>query len=123
MTTMYPTDIKGIGLALLCQKRNLAHPRRDLPAPKCLTGETLDVCDTMPPNAQVFLDAPFLLAPRRSTGRDSSAAAQAGAQPNAANDEVLKRVDDLMWHLTLGDVAVVDKIEYTSLPPARNPNP
>ena len=51
------------------------------------------------------------------------AAAQAGAQPNAANDEVLKRVDDLMWHLTLGDVAVVDKIEYTSLPPARNPNP
>ena len=51
------------------------------------------------------------------------AAAQAGAQPNAANDEVLKRVDDLMWRLTLGDIAVVDKIEYTSLPPTRNPNP
>jgi dipeptidyl aminopeptidase/acylaminoacyl peptidase len=48
---------------------------------------------------------------------------QAGAPPNAGNDEVLKRVDDLMWHFSLGDIAQIDKIEYTSLPPTRNPNP
>src|SRR5258707_5160297 len=51
------------------------------------------------------------------------APAQAGVPPNTGNDEVLKRVDDLMWHLSLGDIAIVDKIEYTSLPPARIPNP
>lgn len=38
-------------------------------------------------------------------------------------DEVLKRVDDLMWHFDLGDIAEIDKIEYTSLPPVRIANP
>ena len=38
-------------------------------------------------------------------------------------DRVLKQVDDLMWHMKLGDIAEVDKIEYTSLPPAHIPNP
>ena len=28
-----------------------------------------------------------------------------------------------MWHVKLGDIAEVDKVEYTSLPPARIPNP
>ena len=50
-------------------------------------------------------------------------AAQA-AQPQINNmDEVLKRVDDLMWHFDLGDIAEIDKVEYTSLPPTRIPNP
>src|SRR5258708_4034978 len=49
----------------------------------------------------------------------------AAAQPFAGNpnDEVLKRIDDVMWRLLLNDVAEVDRIEYTSLPPARIPNP
>ncbi|MGH9671570.1 MAG: alpha/beta hydrolase family protein [Bryobacteraceae bacterium] len=34
-----------------------------------------------------------------------------------------KAIDDLMWHLKLGDIAEVDKVTYTSLPPARIPNP
>src|SRR5450755_4129106 len=38
-------------------------------------------------------------------------------------DEVLKAVDDLMWQTKLGDIADVDKVEYTSLPPLRAPNP
>ncbi len=29
----------------------------------------------------------------------------------------MKHVDDLMWHVLLGDIADIDKIEYTSLPP------
>ena len=36
---------------------------------------------------------------------------------------MLKRVDDLMWHVMLDDIAQVDKVEYTSLPPARIGNP
>jgi len=52
----------------------------------------------------------------------ATGAAAATQQPNNM-DEVLKRVDDLMWHIDLGDIAEIDKIEYTSLPPARIPNP
>ncbi len=39
------------------------------------------------------------------------------------NDQVLKALDDLEWRLKLGDIADLDKISYTSLPPHRNPNP
>jgi dipeptidyl aminopeptidase/acylaminoacyl peptidase len=51
-----------------------------------------------------------------------------GQAPAAApqvnpNDPVLKALDDVEWRLKLGDVADVDKIAYTSLPPAHNPNP
>ena len=60
------------------------------------------------------------------TGGGGGAAAQ-GAAAQAAQinnlDEVLKRVDDLMWHTLLGDIADIDKVEYTSLPPAHIPNP
>jgi dipeptidyl aminopeptidase/acylaminoacyl peptidase len=38
-------------------------------------------------------------------------------------DEVLKSIDDLMWTTRLGDIADVDKVEYTSLPPQRVTNP
>ena len=51
------------------------------------------------------------------------AAAPAAAPQGSGNDEVLKRVDDLMWHVMLDDIAHVDKVEYTSLPPAHMGNP
>ena len=54
------------------------------------------------------------------TAPPSAPAAQPQTQPS---DELIKRIDDVMWHLLLDDIAVVDKIEYTSLPPTRNPNP
>ncbi len=38
-------------------------------------------------------------------------------------DQVLKRVDDVLWFTRLSDIADVDKVEYTSLPPAHPRNP
>jgi dipeptidyl aminopeptidase/acylaminoacyl peptidase len=38
-------------------------------------------------------------------------------------DVVIKKTEDLMWHLKLGDVADVDKIEITSTKPIRMANP
>jgi len=35
----------------------------------------------------------------------------------------MKAIDDLMWHVKLGDIAEVDKVRYTSRPPRRVPNP
>src|SRR6516164_8392295 len=46
--------------------------------------------------------------------------AQQQANPN---DQVLKALDDLEWRLKLGDIADVDKISYTSLPPHHIANP
>jgi dipeptidyl aminopeptidase/acylaminoacyl peptidase len=47
--------------------------------------------------------------------------------PSSANsdrlDEVLKRVDDLMWYEKLQDIADVDQIQYTSLPRWHAANP
>ncbi len=34
-----------------------------------------------------------------------------------------KAIDDLQWRLQLSDIAEVDQVQYTSLPPARIPNP
>ncbi|MBI1792195.1 MAG: S9 family peptidase [Acidobacteria bacterium] len=51
------------------------------------------------------------------------------AQPPAGDnrdhraDELYKAIDDVMWHLKLSDIAEVDKVFYTSLPPRREPNP
>ncbi len=39
------------------------------------------------------------------------------------HDELMKAIDDLQWQLKLGDIADVDKVSYTSLPPWREPNP
>ncbi len=52
-------------------------------------------------------------------------AAGAAAAPGQGQDldVVMKAVDDMMWQMKLGDIADIDKIEYTSLPPARIPNP
>jgi len=70
----------------------------------------------------LFAQPPQAATPPAAT--PAPAQAQAGAQqPNTGNDEVLKRIDDVMWHFALGDIAQIDKIEYTSLPPARIPNP
>jgi dipeptidyl aminopeptidase/acylaminoacyl peptidase len=45
------------------------------------------------------------------------------AGPTNPSDELLKRIDDVMWRMLLSDIADVDKIEYTSLPAARIGNP
>ncbi|HEV2273346.1 MAG TPA: alpha/beta fold hydrolase [Acidobacteriaceae bacterium] len=45
------------------------------------------------------------------------------AEPNQALGMVLKRVDDLLWYQKMGDIADMDKIEYTSLPPAHPLHP
>ena len=47
----------------------------------------------------------------------------AGAAQQLGNDVLLKHIDDLMWHVLLGDVAEIDKVEYTSLPAAHPTNP
>jgi dipeptidyl aminopeptidase/acylaminoacyl peptidase len=44
-------------------------------------------------------------------------------QQSNPNDQVLKALDDLEWYLKLNDIAQVDKVSYTSLPLAHNPNP
>jgi dipeptidyl aminopeptidase/acylaminoacyl peptidase len=44
-------------------------------------------------------------------------------QPQQSTDEVLKGIDDLQWRLKISDIADFDKVAYTSLPPAHNPNP
>ncbi len=60
-------------------------------------------------------------------GAPAAAEGQAPAPQQQAQinnlDEVLKKVDDLMWHVDLGDIADIDKIEYTSLPPVHIGNP
>ena len=61
--------------------------------------------------------------PSAPTGVPPSPATAAAALQGPSNDEVIKKVDDLMWHTLLDDIAQVDKIEYTSLPPARPGNP
>src|SRR5947207_2967797 len=77
---------------------------------------------------RVFAIAAFVtvLCAQQPTAQTPPAQQAAGQQPfipPTANDEILKRIDDIMWRLTLGDVAEVDRIEYTSLPPAHIPNP
>src|SRR5205823_5066558 len=46
---------------------------------------------------------------------------------NASNardfEEVVKSVDDALWHFKIGDVAAVDKVHYTSPKPERVSNP
>ena len=51
------------------------------------------------------------------------AAATTPTGPQSGNDEVVKHIDDVMWHLLLDDIAAVDKVEYTSLPPVHIANP
>ncbi len=52
-----------------------------------------------------------------------SPAAQSFGSSNFSVDEVLKKVDDLLWYQKLGDIADVDKSEYTGPPPTHPPDP
>ncbi len=81
----------------------------------------------MKPSMSVSLIALLLfacaLAAQQAPARS---AAQSGAVETFSDhrhDQLLKAVDDLLWHLKLGDIAEVDKVRYTSLPPRREPNP
>ena len=62
-------------------------------------------------------------APAQARAANAPSLPAAAATPEGRWDEVLKAVDDLMWNLKLGDIADVDKIEYTSLPPHHVTNP
>ncbi len=42
---------------------------------------------------------------------------------DARHDELMKSIDDLLWYKRVGDVAEIQKVRYTSLPPQREPNP
>jgi dipeptidyl aminopeptidase/acylaminoacyl peptidase len=67
-------------------------------------------------------------APPAAGGRGGAAAPTAAAGPGGGggqvnpNDTVLKALDDVMWVQKLSDIADVDKIAYTSLPPTHIPN-
>ncbi len=38
-------------------------------------------------------------------------------------DQVLKSIDNLHWHQKLGDLAAIDQVSFTSLPPTHESNP
>jgi dipeptidyl aminopeptidase/acylaminoacyl peptidase len=72
--------------------------------------------------------APFaILNAQQQANVPAAAAGQAVRSPersyDSRQDDLLKAIDDLQWQLQLSDVAVVDKVTYTSLPPRREPNP
>jgi len=50
-------------------------------------------------------------------------ASTAGEEEQHRHSQLLKAIDDLMWHLKLGDIAEVDKVHYTSQPARYQPNP
>lgn len=54
----------------------------------------------------------------RGGGAASPAPATTGAPQGNPNDTVLKALDDIMWVQKLSDIADVDKVAYTSKPPA-----
>ena len=62
--------------------------------------------------------APAAEAPAGGGTAGAAAAPQAAAGQINNLDVVMKEIDDLMWQTKLGDIADVDKVEYTSLPPA-----
>jgi len=68
--------------------------------------------------------APSAAVPAGTPGRGPAGTAAApGPGADVRWDEVLKSVDDLMWQMKLSDIAEVDKVEYTSLPPHHVANP
>jgi dipeptidyl aminopeptidase/acylaminoacyl peptidase len=62
-------------------------------------------------------------APAGGRGAATTETAPQGQPPANNLDQVLKQVDDVMWYFKLGDIAEIDKVEYTSLPPAHIGNP
>jgi dipeptidyl aminopeptidase/acylaminoacyl peptidase len=83
------------------------------------------LCIVLPLLAQQA-PTPATAAPATGPGRGGAPAAIATTPapgPEGRWDEVLKSVDDLMWQMKLSDIADVDKVEYTSLPPHHVVNP
>lgn len=64
-----------------------------------------------------------LIGQRPAAAAEPAAAAAATPAGGSSSDEVIKAVDDVMWHLKLGDIADVDKFTYTGPAPARERNP
>src|ERR1043165_4706872 len=60
--------------------------------------------------------------PARAQPAPAPPLAAPAAQASQQMDVVVKAVDDWMWYQKLGDIAEVDKIRYTSLPPAHVTN-
>lgn len=58
----------------------------------------------------------------RATPAPATPAAATAPPAGQQNDVILKAIDDWMWYQKLGDIAEIDKVRYTSLPPARIPN-
>lgn len=82
------------------------------------------ICFAAAPVAALFI----ALAPAQETAPQPSRTAppavpQPGAASNDRLDQVLKAVDNLLWYQRLGDIADVDIVQYTSLPPAHAANP
>ena len=63
--------------------------------------------------------------PTAPTTQPSASAATPASTPasDLQLDQVLKRVDDVLWFTRMSDIADVDKVDYTSLPPAHAANP
>ncbi|HEY3741473.1 MAG TPA: prolyl oligopeptidase family serine peptidase [Bryobacteraceae bacterium] len=53
------------------------------------------------------------------TPAPTPAPAAGGQGPDHRTSMILKAVDDLMWQLKLQDIATVDKVMFTSLPPTK----
>src|SRR5436305_7710370 len=66
---------------------------------------------------------PVTSAPAPVPGGNPSAAVPAQFSGGVGSDVLLKRIDDVLWFTRISDIAEVDKIEYTSLPPAHVTNP
>lgn len=81
----------------------------------------------MKPSMSVSLIALLLfacaLAAQQAPARSAAPSGAVETFSDHRHDQLLKAVDDLLWHLKLGDIAEVDKVRYTSLPPRREPNP
>jgi dipeptidyl aminopeptidase/acylaminoacyl peptidase len=58
-----------------------------------------------------------------SLAAQTAAPPPAGPQFDHSAAMTRKAIDDLQWRLQLSDIAEVDQVRYTSLPPARIPNP
>lgn len=82
----------------------------------------------------LLVGAGWLMFAQPPAGRAPSAAGPAETAPGRAApappaegfsslDQLRKAIDDVAWYLKLGDIADIDKVRYTSLPPRREPNP
>jgi hypothetical protein len=49
-------------------------------------------------------------------GATAASTPQGFAAPAGNSDVILKRIDDLLWYQKLGDIAEIDKDEYTGPP-------